>query len=306
MSSLSNLINFVQQKYPGLREKDSYDAIVGVKETNGGQLKGLNKSSFLKLLDEFMSKKTLGDDEKQGEVETKEEKKTCKICFRVLSSAQAVRRHSRKCKAETYFPRDENDNNDTIEVENVHQDDHSKDDSFANEQEPEFVCKVCGKIYRHKTSLARHLKDHEDNLFDCDECSKRFSRKDNLYAHKRVVHNRHFLNFDAIKKFYHASKSCRKCGENLESKEEFEAHITLKICQDRSKKLELEQDEKFKCCLCDKSYKSKKNLVAHIKWKHSTQEKKVFSCNICEKNFSYKCLLRRHNQKNHGQNKDDI
>jgi len=306
MSSLSNLINFVQQKYPGLREKDSYDAIVGVKETNGGQLKGLNKSSFLKLLDEFMSKKTLGDDEKQGEVETKEEKKTCKICFRVLSSAQAVRRHSRKCKAETYFPRDENDNNDTIEVENVHQDDHSKDDSFANEQEPEFVCKVCGKIYRHKTSLARHLKDHEDNLFDCDECSKRFSRKDNLYAHKRVVHNRHFLNFDAIKKFYHASKSCRKCGENLESKEEFEAHITLKICQDRSKKLELDQDEKFKCCLCDKSYKSKKNLVAHIKWKHSTQEKKVFSCNICEKNFSYKCLLRRHNQKNHGQNKDDI
>ena len=306
MSSLSNLINFVQQKYPGLREKDSYDAIVGVKETNGGQLKGLNKSSFLKLLDEFMSKKKLGDDEKQGEVETKEEKKTCKICFRVLSSAQAVRRHSRKCKAETYFPRDENDNNDTIEVENVHQDDHSKDDSFANEQEPEFVCKVCGKIYRHKTSLARHLKDHEDNLFDCDECSKRFSRKDNLYAHKRVVHNRHFLNFDAIKKFYHASKSCRKCGENLESKEEFEAHITLKICQDRSKKLELDQDEKFKCCLCDKSYKSKKNLVAHIKWKHSTQEKKVFSCNICEKNFSYKCLLRRHNQKNHGQNKDDI
>ena len=143
MSSLSNLINFVQQKYPGLREKDSYDAIVGVKETNGGQLKGLNKSSFLKLLDEFMSKKTLGDDEKQGEVETKEEKKTCKICFRVLSSAQAVRRHSRKCKAENYFPRDENDNNDTIEVENVHQDDHSKDDSFANEQEPEFVCKVC-------------------------------------------------------------------------------------------------------------------------------------------------------------------
>ena len=306
MSSLSNLINFVQQKYPGLREKDSYDAIVGVKETNGGQLKGLNKSSFLKLLDEFMSKKTLGDDEKQGEVETKEEKKTCKICFRVLSSAQTVRRHSRKCKAETYFPRDENDNNDTIEVENVHQDDHSKDDSFANEQEPEFVCKVCGKIYRHKASLARHLKDHEDNLFDCDECSKRFSRKDNLYAHKRVVHNRHFLNFDAIKKFYHASKSCRKCGENLESKEEFEAHITLKICQDRSKKLELDQDEKFKCCLCDKSYKSKKNLVAHIKWKHSTQEKKVFSCNICEKNFSYKCLLRRHNQKNHGQNKDDI
>ena len=56
MSSLSNLIKFVQQKYPGLSEKDSYDAIVEVKETNGGQLKGLNKASFLKLLDEIMSK----------------------------------------------------------------------------------------------------------------------------------------------------------------------------------------------------------------------------------------------------------
>ena len=306
MSSLSNLIKFVQQKYPGLGKKDAYDAIIEVRETNGGHLKGLNKASFMKLLYEFMSKKTLGNDQKQGGIETKAEKKTCKICFRVLSSAQAVRRHSLNCKAENYFPQDENDNNDTVEVEDFHEDEHNKDDSFVNEQKQEFECKVCGKIYRHKTSLARHLKDHEDNLFDCDVCNKKFSRKDNLYAHKRIVHNRHFLNFDAMEKSYHASKSCRKCGENFESKEDFEAHITYKICQDRSKKLELDQDEKFKCSLCDKSYKSKKNLVAHIKWKHSTKEKKVYSCNICEKNFSYKCLLRRHNQKNHGQSKDNI
>ena len=73
------------------------------------------------LLYEFMSKKTLGNDQKQGGIETKAEKKTCKICFRVLSSAQAVRRHSLNCKAENYFPQDENDNNDTIEVEDIHE-----------------------------------------------------------------------------------------------------------------------------------------------------------------------------------------
>ena len=121
MSSLSNLIKFVQQKYPGLSKKDAYDAIIEVRETNGGHLKGLNKASFMKLLYEFMSKKTLGNDQKQGGIETKAEKKTCKICFRVLSSAQAVRRHSLNCKAENYFPQDENDNNDTIEVEDIHE-----------------------------------------------------------------------------------------------------------------------------------------------------------------------------------------
>ena len=51
-----------------------------------------------------------------------------------MSSAQAVRRHSLNCKAENFFPQDENDNNDTIEVEDAHQDELRKDNSFANEQ----------------------------------------------------------------------------------------------------------------------------------------------------------------------------
>ena len=54
MSSLSNLIKFVQQKYPGLSKKDAYYAIIEVKETDGGHLKGLNKVSFMKLFYKFM------------------------------------------------------------------------------------------------------------------------------------------------------------------------------------------------------------------------------------------------------------
>ena len=50
-------------------------------------------------------------------------------------------------------------------------------------------------------------------------------------------------------------------------------------------------DNKYKCKLCDKSYKGRKGLRSHVK---SVHEKKRTSCEICNKSFVTNNTLKRH------------
>ena len=56
---------------------------------------------------------------------------------------------------------------------------------------PEFCCPTCGRKYRHKKDLKRHI-DYEcgkEPQFHCPVCSKRFKRKSTLYQHARDIHH---------------------------------------------------------------------------------------------------------------------
>lgn len=64
----------------------------------------------------------------------------------------------------------------------------------------DFKCEVCGKTFRHQGSLKRHLRDHDNvKTIICNMCDLKFKRMDNLYAHKRMVHNAHKINFDVLR-----------------------------------------------------------------------------------------------------------
>ena len=80
--------------------------------------------------------------------------------------------------------------------------------------------------------------------FTCDICDLKFSRKDNLYAHRRTIHNSHFINFDALRESQKSSKSCKMCDETFEDLDNEEAHIVSKVCRDKLKKLNIDSDEK--------------------------------------------------------------
>ena len=53
-----------------------------------------------------------------------------------------------------------------------------------------YKCKVCGKGFKHRRSLNRHVKLHSgEKNFHCPYCSTAFARSDHLKAHIRTHNN---------------------------------------------------------------------------------------------------------------------
>lgn len=54
-----------------------------------------------------------------------------------------------------------------------------------------YGCPQCGNIYKHKTSLYKHLKYEcqKEKQFECWFCRKRFARKGHLQSHCKYVHD---------------------------------------------------------------------------------------------------------------------
>ena len=78
----------------------------------------------------------------------------------------------------------------------------------------------------------------------------------------------------------------------------FELHLVSKACKDKDKIVEIDENDKFKCDLCDRSYSDMNSLQNHIRWKHNNSTRD-FKCSFCEASFSYKSSLVRHIRKSH-------
>jgi len=56
---------------------------------------------------------------------------------------------------------------------------------LANEKTTVFACSICGKMFRHSTSFARHKEAHAGVVFRCDLCGAVLCRRDVLNAHRK-------------------------------------------------------------------------------------------------------------------------
>ena len=84
-------------------------------------------------------------------------------------------------------------------------------------------------------------------------------------------------------------------------KEKLFAHITSKVCYAEGRKFSLNEDDKFECDLCEKSYLDKESLVKHIRWKHGPKKPRI-KCKVCNVEFGYNSTLVRHMKKFHSDN----
>ena len=300
---LIHLIELVQKKRPGLSFNEALDIIKRVKKLNGGLLKGLKIVKFVKLVNKAVRGKIEQDKSNFKEKKQTESRlnKTCPICFSYLSTKRAKERHMKVHIKEN--SRETDDEIPTIDEEmldfneNVEITDKSEDENEKVDKLPVWRCKVCGKEYSHEGSLTRHSKEHDEiKPISCNLCEVKFRRKDNWNAHMRKVHNTFNINFEALRNTEENSNTCKMCGEAFESVKQFEAHIVFKVCSEPAEDLKVIED-KYQCDLCDRAYKHKKSLIAHLDWKH--RNKKTYKCEICDVVYTHRSSLERHRKKLH-------
>lgn len=67
---------------------------------------------------------------------------------------------------------------------NFEEDDVYKRNTLETIQNPQYICDICGKMYKHKSNLEMHLEIHNGTSgFTCEFCGKLFSQKISLRRH---------------------------------------------------------------------------------------------------------------------------
>ncbi|XP_065365471.1 zinc finger protein 729-like [Calliphora vicina] len=163
-----------------------------------------------------------------------------------------------------------------------------------------FECSVCHKSFINKTVLRIHMETHETNLTHiCKECGKGFPSEQRRNLHEKSVHNadricdqcgktlhgpyalkKHLLEHAGVQK---RKWPCDQCGAELHSHSSLKRH-----------KLITHHDGStvYVCSECGKVATTEMALRSHKKNVHQTERK--FKCTICEKSFKFAIVLREH------------
>jgi predicted transcriptional regulator len=133
-----------------------------------------------------------------------------------------------------------------------------------------FGCDICGKSYKDKGGLAKHMRHHtNEKRYKCQFCDLKFLEWGARRFHIRSKH--------MVEKPFH----CHLCGKGFLSKAVMKAHI-------QGDHLNITWD----CDKCEKTFTKKNNYQKHCKNVHGNS--KLLACDRCGKNFKTKKYLRQH------------
>ena len=266
----------------GLKSSDVYKVVKIIEQENlPNSLSNMSKNVFLKkvewiiehnilkrdpfcsfCLKKFQNKKDRDNHIKYIHNNIKNEKLCCKVCDKSFMSRVSVKYHMKVC--------------------------HSS-------ASPKVKCEVCNKVLGHAITLRRHMKIHEDSeLFKCDQCERKFKRKDKLTGHKKTVHKCVNMAVDLVEILKKDDEKynctlCKMVFTGLEGGQQLVDHL-VNNCK---------PDERFPCDACDKDFSTKFNLDQHKKSIHYVEAKAVFSCQFCGFITKHKTSLTRHTKRMH-------
>ena len=122
----------------------------------------------------------------------------------------------------------------------------------AVEEEKNKICPHCHTVFSWPYSLKRHLKTHtKERPFSCQFCSKKFSRKDYLNDHVKIVH------LDA------GPHRCPHCNKTFNRKQHLQDHVNIIHFGERAQT----------CPHCSEAFAWSVQLRRHIKSQHPNLSK---------------------------------
>uniref|UniRef100_A0A182VQ67 Transcription factor grauzone n=1 Tax=Anopheles minimus TaxID=112268 RepID=A0A182VQ67_9DIPT len=178
-------------------------------------------------------------------------KQQCKICQKVLSNHNSLKVH----------------------ISQVHSGDGNQ------------ICATCGKMFRTKLAMERHIKlHHQPQLIDweqCGQCEKWFDCKPNLRKHIRLIHDQSGL---------HPCDECTHQSITRRALVQHKNHIH-------------KQKQIFDCDHCGKKLNSKFGLREHLAT-HSNVP--LYSCDFCEITFNSSANKYKHYKNKHLKQWEDL
>ncbi|XP_035913376.1 zinc finger protein 91-like [Anopheles stephensi] len=139
-------------------------------------------------------------------------------------------------------------------------------------------CEDCDKGFTSYFSYGSHMRSHHSTgkHYECKTCHKKFNHNSSLWLHKIRVHS------DERK------YECTVCGLLWNTKESLKTH-------ERSHSAE----QPYACKHCPKRFKTRYGWKSH----QLTHTGVVFSCQFCDKTYRYKTLINAHVRNAHPKEK---
>eukprot|EP00088_Acartia_fossae_P051530 TRINITY_DN5789_c0_g1_i10.p1 TRINITY_DN5789_c0_g1~~TRINITY_DN5789_c0_g1_i10.p1 ORF type:complete len:534 (+),score=88.53 TRINITY_DN5789_c0_g1_i10:34-1635(+) len=185
---------------------------------------------------------------------------SCKICFQVFVSRNAVKEHM------LYS--------------------HGEVAAHTPQKKPsgEFTCTQCGKVYTRKDSLNVHLRNvhqipgvEKNVTYQCNECGKTLCNEQSLIRHMslhkppefpcpicgKLFHTKRYMNLHT--KRTHAQPQdlkfkCDVCNKGFNERDKMESHKNIHL-----------NVKPYKCRWCERAFKDDSNRRAHERTSHAAE-----------------------------------
>lgn len=200
---------------------------------------------------------------------TNKEKSTCPLCSKIFQSKDAMKKHIKSLHAPHRFRCDVCDRT------------FNRKDALASHQrlhagDKPFACETCGDCFAQKQNLYAHSKKHREEEFMCDICNKRFRAKSTLTRH-RLIHtgernfsceicNKSFVQVSHLNNHYAVhdigkkSFACSKCNKSFYRKEGLQRHLRTHLMRRHHSP----DPSTLYCENCKSSFTSKRDLRNHF------------------------------------------
>jgi uncharacterized Zn-finger protein len=166
-----------------------------------------------------------------------------------------------------------------------------------------YACGQCGKQFRHRASLFRHVETHvEDLRFDCTECGKTYRHRADFQQHMRLKHllknravcrycDRQFYLPGSLRAHLHthrAEKSykCRICDKVYQRSDSLNNHMLVHT-----------GESPYMCTQCGEQFKHRLSMYRHL---DSHKDRESFRCELCARCFKHSNALKEHTKRFHG------
>ncbi|XP_047540545.1 zinc finger protein 567-like isoform X1 [Vanessa atalanta] len=147
------------------------------------------------------------------------------------------------------------------------------------------ICSHCGREFRNKAYLIRHLQTHEDRQpVVCKHCSRTFKNIEVLRVHYRQHHSKNPLNEDGTfnenftGRTYASQGRVRGAGANTTCAQCGRVLTTRAMLARHTQRMHTERVRKFQCDYCKKWYFTKAEVRSHIEWTHLQQRRHACAC----------------------------
>ena len=112
--------------------------------------------------------------------------------------------------------------------------------------------------------MYRHIRaSHENELFDCTECGKKFKTNYELLRHVQYVHSSEKKTF-----------ACSLCTKRYNDPGNLQYHISA-----------IHEGTRIQCNECNKTFTQKSNRDRHVKNNHTDNDMKIKKCDTCDKSY---------------------